>query len=148
MVKVLAFAGSLRRDSYNKKLARLAAGYAGAAGAEVTWLDLRDWPMTLYDGDVEAAEGPPENAFGLQELIAAHQGLLVASPGSLGGMRGLDHVRRVFNTVGALVLPAVVAIPHADEAFDAEGRLKDERLAERVRHLAEETVRTARALSK
>lgn len=77
---ILVFAGSLRRDSYNRKLARVAAAQAEAAGARVTLLELRDYPLPLYDGDLEADSGPPENAFRLQELIAAQHGLIVVSP--------------------------------------------------------------------
>jgi NAD(P)H-dependent FMN reductase len=132
--------------------------------------------MPIYDGDMEADGGPPENAFRLQELIAAQDGLIVvspeynnsipallkntldwvsrtprvrganpfagkpaalmsASPGNLGGMRGLDHVRRVLDTVGMLVLPGVAAIPAAHEAFGADGHLLDAGQARRVEEL-------------
>ena len=57
--KILAFAGSLRRDSFNKKLVKLGADAARAAGAEVTLIDLADYPMPVYDGDIEAREGLP-----------------------------------------------------------------------------------------
>ena len=50
--RILAFAGSLRTDSYNKKLVKLAAAGARKSGAEVTYLDLRDIPLPLYDGDL------------------------------------------------------------------------------------------------
>jgi NAD(P)H-dependent FMN reductase len=80
MVKVLVFAGSARRDSLNKKLARLAARHVDEAGGEATFLDLDDYPMPLYHGDLEAAEGLPANARKLREIFLAHDALLIASP--------------------------------------------------------------------
>src|SRR5439155_12664620 len=77
---ILVFAGSLRRDSLNKKLARLGADAARAAGAEVTLIDLKELPMPVYDGDLEAAEGIPANAKELKRLLLAHQGFLLACP--------------------------------------------------------------------
>ena len=67
--KILAFAGSTRQDSYNKKLVKIAAEGAEAAGAEVTYIDLRDLPMPLYDEDLEAQEGMPVNARKFKELL-------------------------------------------------------------------------------
>jgi chromate reductase, NAD(P)H dehydrogenase (quinone) len=78
--KILAFAGSTREASYNKMLVKVAAVGARAAGAEVTYVDLRDLPMPLFDEDLEAKEGMPENARKLKELMIAHQGFLIASP--------------------------------------------------------------------
>ncbi|MFN3918858.1 MAG: NADPH-dependent FMN reductase [Methylohalobius sp.] len=78
--KILAFAGSARQDSYHKKLLRVAAAGGRAAGVEVTLVDLRDFPMPIYDGDLEAKEGVPEPARRLRQLMKAHQGLLIASP--------------------------------------------------------------------
>ncbi|MBD2677145.1 MULTISPECIES: NADPH-dependent FMN reductase [Nostoc] len=78
--KILAFAGSTRIDSYNKKLVKIAAAGAKAAGAEVTYLDLRDLPLPLYDEDLEAQEGMPANARTLKDLMISHQGFLIASP--------------------------------------------------------------------
>lgn len=167
--KILAFAGSTREASYNKLLVKIAAEGARAAGAEVTYLDLRDLPMPLFDEDLEAKEGIPENARKLKELMMAHQGLLIASPeyngsitavlknaidwasrplpgepplalscfrdkvaalmsaspGALGGLRGLNHVRSILTGVGVLVLPEQRSISKAYEAFDADGRLKE-----------------------
>src|SRR5947209_1088379 len=79
-VRVLAFAGSLRTDSLNKKLARAAARFVEEAGAEVTLIDLRDLNLPIYDGDIEAATGIPEGGLRLKDLMAAHDGLLIASP--------------------------------------------------------------------
>lgn len=79
-VKILAFAGSARKDSLNKKLIRVAAKAAEAAGAEVTLLDLRDYELPMYDGDCEAELGLPEKARELKKIFQAHDGLLIASP--------------------------------------------------------------------
>ena len=77
--KILAFAGTTRTDALNKKLIRVAAAAAREAGAEVTLIDLRDLPMPLYDGDLEAKEGIPPNAMKLKELMLAHRGLLIST---------------------------------------------------------------------
>ncbi|MBK7642978.1 MAG: NAD(P)H-dependent oxidoreductase [Planctomycetes bacterium] len=78
--RILAFAGSLRRDSLNKKLVRIAADGARAAGAEVTLVDLKELPLPVYDGDLEASEGLPANAKQLKELMKSHEGFLISSP--------------------------------------------------------------------
>lgn len=78
--RILAFAGSTRTESYNKKLAAAAAEAARQAGAEVTLVDLRDYPMPLFDEDLETAEGLPESAVKLRELFLSHDGLIIASP--------------------------------------------------------------------
>lgn len=77
---ILAFAGSTRTESYNKKLVQIAAAGARAAGAIVTCIDLRDFHLPLFDGDVEAREGLPPDARKLKDLMLAHQGFLIASP--------------------------------------------------------------------
>jgi NAD(P)H-dependent FMN reductase len=176
--KILAFAGSLRAESYNKKLVRLAADAARAAGAEVTVLDLRDLPLPLFDEDLEKSAGLPENARELKALMLAHQGLLLscpeynssitavlknaidwasrpvpgeaslacftgkvaallsASPGALGGLRGLVHVRAILGNIGVLVLPEQLAVVKSHEVFDAAGRLKDPKQQETVTRIA------------
>ena len=182
MARILVFAGSARRDSLNKKLAREAARFAREAGAEATFVDLDDYPIPLYHGDLEAAEGMPENARKLRALFLAHDALLVASPennssvtallkntidwlsrdlgegrgddsglapwrgkvaglmaaspGAFGGVRGLPHLRQVLATLGVTVLGTQVAVPRAHEAFGDDGRIADERVAKSVRALA------------
>ncbi len=172
--RILAFAGSTRAESWNKKLVRIAADAARAAGAEVTLLDLRDVPLPLYDGDLEAKEGLPANAKKLKELFLSHQGLLIASPeynssisavlknaidwvsrpapgeqplacfadkvagllsaspGALGGLRGLVHLRSILGNIKVLVIPDQVAIPKAHEMFGPDGKLKDAKLAQQI----------------
>ncbi len=78
--RILAFGGSLRAESFNQKLAAIAARGARGAGAQVTLIRLRDFPLPLYDQDLEDAKGMPENAAKLKALFAEHDGLLIASP--------------------------------------------------------------------
>lgn len=79
-VRLLFFAGSSRAGSFSKKLARLGAMIAEANGIHSTFADLGDYPMPIYNGDLEAAEGQPENAHKFKELMAAHSGIFIASP--------------------------------------------------------------------
>jgi chromate reductase len=78
--KVLVFAGSARTQSFNKKLALIAADAAYRAGAEITYIDLRDFPLPIYDGDLEAQFGLPREAVELRHLFRQTDGLLIASP--------------------------------------------------------------------
>ncbi len=166
--RILAFAGSARQDSFNKKLVKIAAEGAKAAGAEVTYLDFRELPLPLFDEDLEAATGLPGNVRHLKALMKAHQGFLIAcpeyngsitpllknaidwasrpepgepslvcfkekvaalmstSPGGLGGLRGLVHIRAILGNIGVLVLPDQQAIGNAHQAFDPSGNLQNE----------------------
>lgn len=177
VARILAFAGSTRTDSFNKKLVKIAAAGARAAGADVTYLDLRDLPLPLYDGDLEAGSGLPENAKKLKEIMLAHQGLLIAapeynssitgvlknaidwasrpapgesslacftgkvaaimsaSPGALGGLRGLVHVRAILGNINVLVIPDQVAVMKAQDAFETDGSLKDAKQQAMVQQL-------------
>src|SRR3954466_15291467 len=78
--KVLVFAGSIRTGSHNARLAALATKELLLAGADVTRISLADYPMPIYDGDIEAQSGAPGNAHKLKQLMAAHQGVFIASP--------------------------------------------------------------------
>ena len=80
MAKFLMFAGSARKASTNKQLAALAASTAKADGADVTLIDLKDFEMPLYDGDLEQDRGLPENAKRLKQLFVEHDGIFIASP--------------------------------------------------------------------
>lgn len=97
--RILAFAGSLRTGSFNRKILAVAADGARAAGADVTRIDLRDFPLPVYDGDLEAAEGLPEGARKMKALFDAADGLLLACPEYNAGIPGtlknvLDWVSR------------------------------------------------------
>ena len=181
--KILAFAGSTRSGSYNKQLVRAAAESGRTAGAEVTLIDLRDFPLPLFDEDLEKESGLPEEARKLKALFRDHDGLLIASPeynssitgvlknaldwisrtesddepslaavvgktaalmsaspGGLGGIRGLVHLRSILGNIGVIVLPDQVTISAAYEAFDEDGGLKDAGKAAQVTKLAKALV--------
>lgn len=88
MKKILCFAGSTREDSINKRLARWAA-QRDVDGVQLTFIDLRDFPMPLYDGDLEERHGLPDNAKKLKEMVLESDGLLIASPEYNGGVSGV-----------------------------------------------------------
>ena len=88
MAKILAFAGSLREHSYNKRVLNIAVDGARSAGGEVTVLDLNELPMPIYNADVHDREGCDPNAFRFQELLYAHDGFLIASPEYNGSLPG------------------------------------------------------------
>ncbi len=79
-VNILAFAGSARRESIHKKLLKTAVAGAREAGADVTHIDLADYPIALYNGDLESGEGIPENARKLRRMLLDNDGFLIACP--------------------------------------------------------------------
>ena len=78
--KILCFSGSARKDSLNKKLALFAFSSIKNSGAEATYIDLADFELPLYNGDLESASGIPENAYKLKSVFCDHDGLFIASP--------------------------------------------------------------------
>ena len=182
--KILAFAGSARTDSFNKKLVKIAAAGAKAAGAEVNYIDLRDYPMPLFDQDLEATDGLPASVRQFKQMLKSHDGFLLAcpeyngsitpllknaidwasrpepgdppmglicfrgktaalfaaSPGGLGGIRGLVHVRAILEGIGVFVIPDQKAVPNAYQAFDEHGQLTDPKLVDGVQGIAHKLV--------
>ncbi len=80
MIKILAFAGSTRKDSYNKHLVNAAAKGAQSEIVEVTVVDLAELPIALFDEDLESTQGIPINAMKLKKLMIKADGFLIASP--------------------------------------------------------------------
>ena len=78
--KILVFAGSIRSGSHNARLAALAIKELALAGADVTRISLEDFPLPLYDGNLEAHSGAPENAVKLKRMMGANHGVFIASP--------------------------------------------------------------------
>lgn len=80
MAKLLAFAGSTRKNSYNQAILDVAVQGAREAGAEVTVISLADYAMPIFNEDDEAEFGIPERAQAFKELLISHDGFLIASP--------------------------------------------------------------------
>ena len=168
--KILAFAVSSRKESFNRRLLAIAVLGAKDAGANVTVIDLADYSMPLFNQDLESEQGIPENARKFKKLLIEHdafiiaspeynsafspllknvidwasraesddepplvayQGkiaaILAASPGALGGLRGLVFLRMLLANIGVTVLPEQQAIPQAFKAFNNDGSLIDDR---------------------
>lgn len=178
--KILAFAGSLRNESTNKKTLAISVRGAAAAGADVELIDLKNFPLPIYDGDIESDTGLPENAVKLQHSMLAADGFLIASPeynssvsgalknmidwtsrpsgehkagacylnkaavlmsaspGMLGGLRGLFDIRKILSTMGVIVLPSQIAVGQSHSAFDENGELVDEKLRAGVEALGKD----------
>lgn len=189
MAKILAFAGSARRDSFNKKVLAAAAAAARAAGAEVTVVDLRDFEMPLYDADLEREKGLPDGAKRFRELLKSHDALLVAcpeynssitpllkntidwatrvegakasldgfqgkvaglvaaSPGALGGLRGLVVLRSLLGNIGVVVLPEQATVAKAHEAVAADGSIADAKVRESLEKVGTRLAKVAASLA-
>ena len=80
MAKLIFLAVSARKDSMNKKLAKLASEFAKEIGAVANFLDLKNFEMPIYDGDLESEKGLPENARKLKVEFANCHGFFIASP--------------------------------------------------------------------
>lgn len=186
--KILAFAGSARTDSFNAKLVRIAAAGATEAGADVTILNMREFEMPMYDGDLESNKGIPATAKKFKELMKSHDGFLIsspeynssitpllknaidwasrsepgepsliaykdkvagllsASPGGLGGLRGLVHLRSILGNIGTWVIPDQVSVSSAHEAFEPTGTLKDAKKANSAKQIGAKVVDTVRKM--
>jgi chromate reductase len=78
--KILVIPGSLRTGSLNARLAAAATYQFVQAGAEVTRVSLSDFPLPIYDGDLQNKSGVPKNAVNLKRMIGAHTGVLIVTP--------------------------------------------------------------------
>lgn len=187
-VSILVFAGSTRQNSFNKILARAAANEIEQQGATATYVDLKDFPMPLYDGDFEQTQAYPESAANLKQLFQTHQGILLvspeynssvtavlkntldwltrngegggdasvftgqvagicsASPGGLGGLRGLVHVRAILGNMGCHVIPKQLAIGGVMNAFSESGELKEPPKQQQLAALVTQLIETCSAL--
>lgn len=178
--KILCFAGSARKDSVNKKLARLAASCIERAGASSTFVDWSDYEIPLLNEDSLTANGFPKAVLELKTLCREHDGFLIASPeynssvspllknvidwasislpdepplsllcfkgksagllsaspGGLGGLRGLFHLRDILQNIGVTVAPEMFALSHAYAAFDDSGSFNDPKNAAHVQSVA------------
>ena len=170
--KIIVLAGSIRSGSFNTRLAGSATRELSLLDCEVTRISLEDYPLPIYNGDLEENEGIPENAIKLAKLFGKHDGLFIvspeyngsmppllkntldwisrvhsvngrdispyrgkvaaiaaASPGGMGGMCVLFHLREVLVRLGVLVLSEQVALGNAGSAFDDLDRITNDRSA-------------------
>lgn len=165
--KILCFSGSTRSGSINVRLLDAAVRELSSLDCEVTRISLADYPLPLYNGDLEEAEGVPENAVKLAELMAAHDGYFITcpeyngsltplmkntidwmtrvpaekavpfkdkvgaigacSPGAMGGIAMLYHLREILVRLGSLIVSEQVAVGNGFDAFDDMDKLTDER---------------------
>src|SRR5580700_9641239 len=79
-LKILVIPGSLRSGSHNAKLAAAAAYQLAQANVEVTRISLADFPLPIYDGDLQSKSGVPKHAVNLKRMIGAHHGVLIVTP--------------------------------------------------------------------
>lgn len=77
---ILAFAGSTRKGSFNKQLIKMAVESANKQGAKTTLIDLKDYPVPLYDGDLEEEHGMPKNAEHIRNLMIEHKLIMISTP--------------------------------------------------------------------
>jgi chromate reductase, NAD(P)H dehydrogenase (quinone) len=85
---VLIFAASLRGESLNKKLARLAAEVAEQKGATVDLASMDEFDVPLYDGDAETENGIPKGAEELRRRLLDNDAFIIVSPEYNGSMPG------------------------------------------------------------
>jgi NAD(P)H-dependent FMN reductase len=134
-MKVLLFAGSLRKDSLNKKMILHVQKYLSSKLAiDATVIDLRPLHFPVYDGDIEALS-IPEGVNMLGRFISDADAVIISSPeyngsisspgapGALGAIRALGHARAPFEAMGSFVYPQSFGLAKAHEAFTAEGAL-------------------------
>jgi len=186
--KILAFAGSTRKESVNKRLAKIALHSAEKADAETTFIDLSDYDMPLYSDDLLSKHGIPDSVIAFKDMLKSHNGffitspeyngsltgvlknaidwatvkadseermacwngkivgILAASPGGLGGIRGLHHLRTILAGIGAFVLPNHLAVGNSTANLQNEEQITDDKLQHQLDSLSTEMVRVIRGL--
>jgi NAD(P)H-dependent FMN reductase len=114
-LKILVVPGSLRTGSLNAKLSAVAAHELAQAGAEVTRISLSDFPLPIYDGDLQAKSGVPKNAVNLKRMIGAHHGVLIVTP-------------EYNSSVPALVKNTIDWVSRVQDAHETRGQVFRERV--------------------
>lgn len=189
IAKLVAFSGSARRASLNRAVLATAVTAAREAGAAVTLVELNDYPLPVFDQDLEDRAGLPDPAKRLKALFRDADGFLVASPehnssysallkntvdwcsrvesddepplsafagksaglfaaspGALGGLRGLFALRELLQNLRIAVFPDMLAVGGADRIV-ADGAVNDAEWAARIGSLAKSYVTFAAKLA-
>lgn len=187
-VKILAFDGSGRKDSMNRKVLDLVTPLIKAHGGSGTAIDLHEYDLPLYNGDEHAEKGMPPRLEELKTLFKSHDGFLIASPeyngsfspllknaldwvsraapnekplecfkgkvaglisaspGKIGGLRGLYQLNTLLWSMGTLVLPELVSVPFFKDALDEQGQFKNDPEKNAANNLAKRIVDVTQAL--
>ena len=114
VLKILVIPGSLRTGSLNAKLAAAIAHEVAQAGAEVTRISLTDFPLPIYDGDLQTKAGVPKNAVNLKRMMAAHHGVVIVTP-------------EYNSSVPALVKNTIDWVTRVQDLHEARGQVFRER---------------------
>jgi chromate reductase len=114
-LKILVIPGSLRTGSLNARLAAVAAHELAQMGAEVTRISLSDFPLPIYDGDLQAKSGVPKHAVNLKRMMAAHHGVLIVTP---------EHN----SSVPALVKNTIDWVSRVQDAHESRGQVFRDRV--------------------
>lgn len=173
--KILCFSGSTRSGSINVRLLDAAIKELSALDCEVTRISLEDYPLPIYNGDLEEKDGVPKNAVKLAKLMSEHDGYFITcpeyngsltplmkntidwmtrvpadqatpfknkvgaigacSPGGMGGIAMLYHLREILVRLGSLIISEQVAVGNGFDAFDDNDKLKDERSSQFLKAL-------------
>jgi chromate reductase len=177
-VRLVTLCASLRSGSFNRLLLAQAIDVLRPQ-ADLDTVELKEVPLPIYDGDIEASTGVPEPARALAAKIAAADGVVIASPeynhsipgglkncidwlsrlkphqpfrgkpvlllgaspGPFGGIRSQMTLRQTLGALFAIVVPPGVTLPHADRAFDPDGRLKDPKIRASIEKACAELLR-------
>jgi NAD(P)H-dependent FMN reductase len=113
-LKILVIPGSLRSGSHNAKLAAAAAHELAQADVEVTRISLGDFPLPIYDGDLQAKSGVPKHAINLKRMMSAHHGVLIVTP-------------EYNSSVPALVKNTIDWVTRVQDAHETRGQVFRER---------------------
>lgn len=189
--KILVFSGSIRSGSVNTRLVDCIVRELVSLDCEVTRISLADYSMPIYNGDLEAEDGVPENAINLARLMHEHDGFFIASseyngsltpllkntidwisrvssdkdgpiipykgkvgaicaasPGGMGGISMLYHLREILVRLGVLVISEQVAVGQAGSAFSDDDKLTNERAAGFLADTCKSLVDKARLVSR
>ncbi len=184
--KIIALAGSLRKNSFNHAVIEHAAELAKQQGAEVEILSLAELDLPMFNEDVEA-QGVPANVQIFKDKLRSADAILLASPeyngsitavlknaidwasrteagalpafrnkvvalfaaspGGLGGLRGLNHVRDILSGIGALVLGDQLAVPAIHTLLDENGKISDAGASEKIGGLTSQLVEVTTKLN-
>ncbi|MFY8275475.1 NADPH-dependent FMN reductase [Pseudoalteromonas sp. SSDWG2] len=184
--KIIALAGSLRKNSFNHAVIEHAAELAKQQGAEVEVLSLSELDLPMFSEDIEA-QGTPANVQVLKDKLRSADALLLASPeyngsitaalknaidwasrteagatpafqnkivalfaaspGGLGGLRGLNHVRDILSGIGAIVLGNQLAVPAVHTLLDDSGKIADAATSDKIAGLTSQLVEVTTKLN-